>query len=118
MSDIKRWRGLKDLIRDATLHGSGAVERVHLETARRPFHVLKQIPPIAAPTSSIERIHDAIVTTTYGAVRGVTRVVDAAADAAFDALESADGASDATEGVEADGSAAEPTSGDTSASST
>ncbi|MGD8861706.1 MAG: hypothetical protein PVI30_16975 [Myxococcales bacterium] len=92
MSDIKRWRGLKDLIRDATLHGSGAVERVHLETARRPFHVLKQIPPLAAPASGIERIHDAIVTTTYGAVRGVTRVVDVAADAAFDALETTGGA--------------------------
>jgi hypothetical protein len=89
MTDVKRWRGLKDLVRDAVEHGASAIERVHLATAQRPFTVLAQIPAISEPVRVIQQIHDAAVSTTYATVRGVTRAVGAAADIALDAVESA-----------------------------
>lgn len=87
MSDLRKLRGLKDLVRDAVEHGASAIEKVHLATARRPFQVLEQIPGIAEPARGVHEIHDAIVATSYGAVRAVTRAVSGAADLAFDALD-------------------------------
>jgi hypothetical protein len=85
MSDLKRWRGLKDLVRDAMQHGTTAVERVHLETARRPFAVLESI--AGEPVQTIHQVHDAVVSSTYGAVRAVAQVVDTALGVAIDALD-------------------------------
>lgn len=68
-SNRARWRGLSALIGDAVEHGSAAVERIHMATARRPFQIIEQIPPLAAPTKVVHEIHDAIVTSTYGQIR-------------------------------------------------
>jgi len=87
MSDLNKLRGLKNLVRDAVENGATAIEQVHLATARRPFAVLEQIPAIAQPARGVQQIHDAVVTTSYGAVRAVTRAVSQAADLALDALE-------------------------------
>jgi hypothetical protein len=87
MSSLKKWRGLKALVQDVVVHGSRAVERVHMETARRPFAILEQVPPIATPTRVIHTVHDVAVTTTYSAVRLVTRVVGATVDVALDAID-------------------------------
>ena len=46
---LSRARGLAALVRDAVEHGSRAVEKVHLEIARRPFTVLEHVPGIEAP---------------------------------------------------------------------
>jgi hypothetical protein len=86
MSSMNRWRGLKALVQDAVEHGSRAVERVHMQTARRPFAILEQIPPIAAPTRVVHVVHDVTVTTSYAAVRLVNRVVGATVDIALDAV--------------------------------
>lgn len=108
MSDLNKLRGLKNLVRDAVEHGATAIEQVHLSTARRPFAVLEQIPGIAEPARGVQQIHDAVVATSYGAVRAVTRAVSQAADLAFDALER--GQADGSEGEPSAGSNDEPRS--------
>ena len=75
MSDMKSWRGLKTLLVDAVEHGASAVERVHMQTARRPFEILKNVPTLEEPVEGIQGIHDAIVTGVYGSVRLVNRVL-------------------------------------------
>jgi len=89
MTDVKRWRGLKDLVRDAVEQGASAVERVHLATAERPFTLLAQIPALTDPVRSIQQIHDTLVATTYATVRTVTRAVGDVAELALDVVESA-----------------------------
>jgi hypothetical protein len=84
---MKRWRGLKALVQAAVENGSIVVERVHKETANRPFAILEAIPVIAEPTKVVHAIHDASVTITHEIVRGVTRVVGAGVDAAIDVAE-------------------------------
>jgi hypothetical protein len=87
MTDFKRWRGLRALIGDAVEHGSSAIERVHIETARRPFAVLEQVPGIAEPVQAIHGIHDAAVASVYASIRGVNRLVGATVDAALEQIE-------------------------------
>ncbi len=41
MTDLKRWRGLLALVRDAVEHSSRAVERIQLDVAERPFAILE-----------------------------------------------------------------------------
>lgn len=91
MSDLNKLRGLKNLVRDAVENGATAIEQVHLATARRPFAVLEQIPGIAEPARGVQQIHDAVVATSYGAVRAVTRAVSQAADLALDVIEQKQG---------------------------
>jgi len=87
MTYLKRWRGLKDLLRDVTLHGATAIERVHRVSAGRPFAILKAIPALTAPVAGVQAVHDGVVSASYGAVRAVTRALDVAAGLAIDALE-------------------------------
>jgi hypothetical protein len=87
VTDLKRWRGLRALIGDAVEHGSSAIERVHLQTARRPFAVLEQLPGIAEPAQAIHRVHDAAVASVYASIRGVNRLVGAMADVALEQIE-------------------------------
>lgn len=84
---IDRLRGLKNLIIDAVDHGAGAIEKVHLGTAKRTFDVLEAIPGIDEPTKVAHVVHDASVAGVYGAVRLVTRVVGVVLDAAIDVAE-------------------------------
>ena len=87
MTDVKRWRGLRALIGDAVEQGASAIERVHLQTARRPFAVLEQIPGIAEPAQNIHQIHDSVVSSVYATIREVNRLVGEIADAALDGVE-------------------------------
>ncbi len=82
----QKWRGLRALIHEAVEHGSRAVERVHLDTARRPFEILEQVPGVAGPTKAVHAVHDAVVTTSYAAVRLVNTVVGKATDTALELL--------------------------------
>ena len=83
MSAMKRWRGLRALVTDAVEHGSIAIERVHKATASKPFDVLEQIPEVAAPARGARAIHDATVSSIYGAVRIVNQLVGTTLDAAL-----------------------------------
>jgi len=103
MSDLKQLRGLKDLVRDTMQHGTTAVEKVHLETARRPFSVLESIAGLSEPVKGIHEVHDAVVASTYGAVRAVAQAVDKALDVALNALD------DKTAPGTSDGEATPPT---------
>lgn len=84
---IDRLRGLKNLLIDAVDHGAGAIEKVHLGTAKRTFDVLEAIPGIDEPTKVVHVVHDVSVQGVYGAVRLVTRVVGVVLDAAIDVVE-------------------------------
>jgi len=84
------WRGLRALIETAVDEGTSAVERVHRATAARPFAVLDAIPPIAAPARGVRVVHDAILDTVYGSIRGINHLVGGTLAAAIDALEQAE----------------------------
>lgn len=89
MADIKQWRGLRALLEDAVEQGASAVERVHVATAKRPFEILKRLPPIGKWVEGVEAVHDTIVAGAYGSVRVVNRVVGKALDVALDAFDDA-----------------------------
>lgn len=80
----KRWRGLVMLVRDAVEHGSRAIEKVHLESARRPFAILESIPAIEAPTKIVHTVHDLTVASVYGTIRAVNHVVGSTLDLALE----------------------------------
>lgn len=84
---MRRLRGLKALVVDAVEHGSRAVEKVQLDTAKLPFEVLEQIPEIAVPVKGIHAIHDAVVASTHGMIRLVNRVAGETMDVILDVVE-------------------------------
>lgn len=84
---MDRWRGLKSLIIDAVDHGSRAVERIQKETARRPFEILEQIPPLAVPAKGVHEIHDLAVTGVHEVIRLVARVTGQTLDVVLDTVE-------------------------------
>jgi hypothetical protein len=86
-SSLPRWRGLVALVTDAVVHGAGAVEKVHLATARRTFHVLERIPVVAAPAQIVHVAYELSTATTYAAVRGGARIVGTAIATALDLAE-------------------------------
>jgi hypothetical protein len=81
--DVKKMRGLSALVRDAVEHGSSAVQRVHMETTRRPFVLLECIPAISTPVRGIHAVHDLYLDGVYGTIRLVNRAVAGAVDAAL-----------------------------------
>jgi hypothetical protein len=83
----KRWRGLKNLVADAVVHGSAAVEKVHLATTKRTFDVLEAIPGVDVPAKPIHAVHDFAVKTTYSSIRAVTAIVSGALDVVIDVTE-------------------------------
>ena len=80
----KRWRGLFMLVRDAVDHGSRAVQKVHLETARRPFMILEHTPGIEQPSKMVHAIHDLTVSSVYESIRMVNAVVGNTLEIALD----------------------------------
>ena len=84
---MQRWRGLKSLIVDAVDHGSRAVERIQKDTARVPFEILEQIPPLEVPVKGIHQIHDVAVTGIHGMIRLVAQVTGQTLDVVIDAVE-------------------------------
>lgn len=92
---MRRWRGLKSLVVDAVVHGSQAVEHLQLETARLPFAILEQIPPLTLPVKGIHAIHDTSVKTTHEIVRLVTRAVGDTLEVVLDVVEARRGEGDA-----------------------
>ena len=91
MTDMRRWRGLVALVRDAVEHGSRAVEKVQLETAGRPFGILEHIPAVAEPTRLVHAIHDATVSGVHGVIRAVGRTVATTVDLALRVAEEQSG---------------------------
>ena len=77
---LARWRGAVALLRDAVEHGSRAVERVQIETARRPFAVLEQVPGVAEPARVVHVVHDVGVTAVHEMIRGVNALVGSTVD--------------------------------------
>ena len=88
-SEKKRWRGLTALARDGIVHGSSAIEKVHLATANRPFAILEAlpIPFISIPATGIHLIHDASTKLVYGAIRGTTHAVTTAIEVGLEAAD-------------------------------
>lgn len=86
-SKFKRWRGMRALVTDAVEHGSRAIERVQMDTAKRTFDVLESIQPIAGPVRLVHLVHDATVGGVYGTIRVVNQVVGASVEAAFEAVD-------------------------------
>lgn len=87
MVAMDRWRGLKALVQDTVEHGSRAVERLQKETAKRPFDLLEQIPPLQLPVKGIREIHDVAVSGVHGVIRLVNRVAGDTLDVVLDGIE-------------------------------
>jgi hypothetical protein len=87
MIDWERWRGLRALVEDAVEHGSSAIERVHLETAARPFAVLEHLPVTATVARGVHVAHDAIASSVYQTIRATNRFVGTATAIAIDIAE-------------------------------
>ena len=83
----QRWRGLKSLLVSAVEHGSRKVEHLQKETAKLPFDILEQIPPLRVPVRGARQIHDTAVTGIHGMIRLVNRVVGETLDVVLDAVE-------------------------------
>ena len=81
-----RWRGLVALVGQLVDQGAVAVERVHLETARRPFAILERIPLLAVPAQSVHTIHDATASSVYALVRVVNDIAGKTLDVAIDVV--------------------------------
>jgi hypothetical protein len=84
---IRRWRGLTQLIGAAVEHGASAVERVHMATAQRPFTILEHIPVIAAPAFIVDKIYGATTAAVYESVRVITRLAAKTLDLALEAID-------------------------------
>ena len=84
---LARVRGAVALVRDAVEHGSRAVERVQIETARRPFALLERLPGVAEPTKVVHVAHDASVAAVHAIIRGVNAVVGTTFDFALSQAE-------------------------------
>lgn len=86
MSDAyAKWLGLQALVQDAVEHGSRAIERVQLESARRPFAILEHVPGVAEAARVVHAAHDVSVITTHAVVRAVNGAAGAAIAAAIEA---------------------------------
>ena len=83
MSNLARWRGAVALLRDAVEHGSRAVQRIQIETARRPFGIMEHIPGIALPTRIVHEVHDVSVTAVHEVIRTVNAVAGTTLDFAL-----------------------------------
>ena len=106
---MKRWRGLKDLLRDAVHHSSRAIERVQKETARRPFEIVKAIPELRTPAAIVHTVHDAAVTATHWTIRGVNDVVSVTLDVVIDVVEAGSEKAEAATAEPASDEAGAPT---------
>lgn len=85
MSDARaQWRGLQALVTEAVDHGSRAVERIQLESARRPFLVLERLPGIAPIAAFVHAGYDASVIATHAIIRLANEGAGAAAAKAID----------------------------------
>ena len=84
---LTRWRGLVALARDGVVETSHAVERVHLETAGRPFGVLAMIPVVAPPAALVRTVHDTTVAAVHAVIRVAARATGATLDVALHAAE-------------------------------
>jgi hypothetical protein len=87
VSRLGRWRGVVALVGDAVEHGSRAIQRVQIETARRPFTVLEHIPPLAAPAKVAHAAHDLSVTFVHEAIRAVNAVAGKTVDVILEHVE-------------------------------
>ena len=101
MNQMKRWRGLAKLVVDAVEHGSAAVERVQMETARRPFVILEHIPPIADAARGVHVVHDVAVSSVYTIIRRVNGIAGKTIDAVLQVVEAATEAAEARDDVDA-----------------
>jgi len=82
----KRLRGLKRLLHDGVERGADFVEKHHRHAAAKPFAVLEAIEPIAAPTKAVRRVHDGVLSLTYGAIRTINRATEVADEWAVECL--------------------------------
>lgn len=78
-----RWRGLVALVRDATVHGSHAVEQIQHATMRRTCAILEAVPSLPTSVRLVEGIHAVTVTGVHAAVRGVARLAGHVLDRAL-----------------------------------
>jgi hypothetical protein len=84
---LQQIRGVADLIHDAVTHGVDVIEETHQAIARKPFALLKQIDPIAAPVRTLEHIERNIAGGVYQSIRLTNRLAATLSTQVLDWLE-------------------------------
>ena len=80
-----RAAGLVNLLADAVVHGSKAVEGAHRGITARSFWWLKQVPGAAGPATAVEAVLSVHTSVVYGSIRGGARVLQSVAHVAMEA---------------------------------
>lgn len=75
---FERIEGYRALLEDAVDRGSTAVQRVQEELTRRPYDVLRRLPPLEAPATLAKSLHFAAIGQVYGVIRGVNSLAGGA----------------------------------------
>lgn len=99
--DLSRLRGLFSLAVDATIGGSRAIEKIQVDKARIPFHVLEAVPIIAAPVKVVHVAYDFGVAATHASIRAVAGGVGEVATLVLDTVEQKSAPADGGDGARA-----------------
>ncbi|HEX9298330.1 MAG TPA: alpha/beta fold hydrolase [Polyangiaceae bacterium] len=78
-----RLLGYRALVEESIDKGASAVQEIQEEFTMRPYALLEQIPPIAAPAKAVRRIHFTLLRTSYAMVRLANRWVGATLETAL-----------------------------------
>ncbi len=84
---LQQIRGVADLIHDAVAHGVDTIEETHQAIVRKPFALVKQIDPLAAPVRTVEHIERNIAGGVYQSIRLTNRLAAAVTTQVLDWLE-------------------------------
>ena len=84
---LQQLRGVADLIHDAVAGSVDAIEETHRTIVRKPFALLKQIDPLAAPVRTVEHIERNIAGGVYQSIRLTNRLAAAVTTQVLDWLE-------------------------------
>ncbi len=76
--------GYRALVEDAVDAGATAVQQIQEEFTTRPYDLLEQIPPLAAPAKVVRGVHFTLLRSSYAMVRLVNRWVGAALQTALE----------------------------------
>jgi hypothetical protein len=91
--DRESWRrikGLRRLIHDGVERGADFIEKHHRHAAKKPFHVLESITPIAAPTRVVRSVHDGVLSLTYGSIHAINQATEKTSGWVVDTLAAMD----------------------------
>ena len=84
---IQQLRGLKDLIQEGVTAGVNVAAETHQAIVRKPFALLEQIAPIAAPVRAVESLERTVATGVYQTIHTINGLAGLVATQVLDWLD-------------------------------